>query len=46
VAVIIGRRSYELTNGWEGEPPDAVACFVVTHEVPAMWLTAPRCPPT
>lgn len=33
-AVITGRRTYDLTNGWEGNHPMRVPCFVVTHEVP------------
>lgn len=33
-AVITGRRTYDLTNGWEGNHPIRVPCFVVTHDVP------------
>ena len=33
-AVITGRRTYDLTNGWEGNHPMRVPCFVVTHDVP------------
>ena len=34
-AVIAGRRTYDLTNGWDGNHPMRVPCFVVTHDVPA-----------
>jgi dihydrofolate reductase len=33
-AVITGRRTYDLTHGWEGNHPMRVPCFVVTHDVP------------
>lgn len=38
-AVITGRRTYDVTNGWEGNHPMrvpcfVVPCFVVTHDVP------------
>ena len=34
-AVITGRRTYDVTNGWEGNHPMRVPCFVVTHDVPS-----------
>ena len=34
-ALIVGRRTYDLTKGWGGEHPmGAVPVFVVTHRVP------------
>ena len=34
-AVLAGRRTYDLTHGWDGDHPlGEVACFVVTHEPP------------
>ena len=34
-AVICGRRTYDLTNGWDGNHPlGEVTCFVVTHDPP------------
>jgi len=34
-ALICGRRTYDLTNGWDGNHPlGAVTCFVVTHDPP------------
>ncbi len=34
-AVVTGRRTYDLTNGWGGDHPMRVPCFVVTHDPPA-----------
>ena len=36
-AVVIGRRLFDLTNGWGGRPAVGDAVFVVTHEVPTGW---------
>jgi dihydrofolate reductase len=36
-ATVIGRRLFDLTNGWEGRPPVGEAVFVVTHRPPAGW---------
>ena len=36
-AVVIGRRLFDLTNGWDGRPPVGEAVFVVTHHPPADW---------
>ena len=36
-AVVVGRRSFDLTNGWDGVPPAGDHMFVVTHEVPTDW---------
>ncbi len=36
-AVVIGRRLFDLTNGWNGRPAIGDAVFVVTHHVPADW---------
>jgi dihydrofolate reductase len=34
-AVVAGKRTYDLTNGWNGEYPiTGVPVFVVTHETP------------
>ncbi|HZU12274.1 MAG TPA: dihydrofolate reductase family protein [Chloroflexota bacterium] len=30
-AIVMGRRSYELANGWGEEPPFRLPIFVVTH---------------
>jgi dihydrofolate reductase len=32
-AVIMGRRVYEFTNGWNDDPPYGVPCFVLTSVV-------------
>ena len=36
-AAVIGRRLFDLTNGWDGRPPVGEAVFVVTHRPPAGW---------
>jgi|HubBroStandDraft_1064217.scaffolds.fasta_scaffold02498_13 dihydrofolate reductase len=36
-ASVIGRRLFDLTNGWEGRPAVGDAVFVVTHQVPQGW---------
>ena len=36
-ATVIGRRLFDLTNGWDGRPPVGEAVFVVTHRAPADW---------
>src|SRR5439155_15523386 len=42
-ALVIGRRLFDLTNGWDGRPAVGEAVFVVTHQAPANWgyLEAP-----
>ncbi len=36
-AAVIGRRRFDLTNGWGGRPAIGDAVFVVTHQAPADW---------
>lgn len=36
-ALIVGRRTFDLSGGWGGEPPLGVQTFVVTHGVPDGW---------
>lgn len=36
-AVVIGRRLFDLTNGWNGRPAAGDAVFVVTHKAPTDW---------
>src|SRR6266545_5630373 len=35
--VVIGRRLFDLTNGWNGKPAAGEHVFVVTHQPPADW---------
>lgn len=35
--VVIGRKLFDLTNGWNGRPATGDAAFVVTHRPPADW---------
>jgi dihydrofolate reductase len=34
---VIGRRLFDITNGWNGRPAVGHAVFVVTHEPPTDW---------
>jgi dihydrofolate reductase len=36
-AVVIGRRLFDITNGWNGVPAAGEHVFVVTHEPPSDW---------
>ena len=36
-AGVIGRRLFDLTNGWNGVPANGEHVFVVTHEPPTDW---------
>jgi dihydrofolate reductase len=36
-AAVIGRRLFDLTNGWDGKPAMGEAVFVVTHSKPSGW---------
>jgi len=37
-ALVLGRRTFDLTNGWGGRHPAEVPVFVVTHNVPEEWV--------
>jgi dihydrofolate reductase len=39
-ASVTGRRTFDITNGWNGVPPGGVDApyFVVTHNVPQEWV--------
>jgi dihydrofolate reductase len=37
-AMVTGRRTFDITNGWGGSPPLGVPVFVVTHSVPQGWV--------
>jgi dihydrofolate reductase len=43
-AVVIGRRLFDLTNGWDGKPAVGEHVFVVTHEPPTNWEHAATAP--
>src|SRR5215217_4350159 len=36
-ANVIGRRLFDLTNGWDGVPAAGEHVFVVTHQPPTNW---------
>src|SRR5829696_1604206 len=37
-AFVTGRRTFDITSGWDGSPPLGVPTFVVTHSVPDEWV--------
>jgi dihydrofolate reductase len=43
-AVVIGRRLFDLTDGWDGKPAAGEHVFVVTHEPPTDWEHAETAP--
>ena len=43
-AVVIGRRVFDMTNGWNGKPAAAEHVFVVTHQAPTDWEHADTAP--
>src|SRR5215212_2659229 len=43
-ANVIGRRLFDLTNGWGGKPAAGEHVFVVTHRPPADWEHAGTAP--
>ncbi len=36
-AIVVGRRLFDLTNGWNGSHPLGAPVFVVTHQPPDDW---------
>jgi dihydrofolate reductase len=43
-AVVIGRRLFDVVDGWGGRPPAGDHVFVVTHEPPTGWRWAGTAP--
>ncbi len=43
-AVIMGRKLFDQTNGWDGRPAAGDHVFVVTHEAPTDWEHAETAP--
>jgi dihydrofolate reductase len=43
-ATVIGRRLFDITDGWQGRPPVGEHVFVVTHEAPTDWEFAGTAP--
>ena len=37
-AFVTGRRTFDIANGWGGNPPLGVPTLVVTHTVPQEWV--------
>ena len=42
--VVIGRRTFDLTDGWDGVPAAGEHVFVVTHQPPTDWKYARTAP--
>jgi hypothetical protein len=43
-AMVIGRRLFDLTNGWGCKPDAGEHVFVVTHQPPTAWEHADTAP--
>jgi dihydrofolate reductase len=43
-AGVMGRRLFDITNGWNGVPANGEHAFVVTHEAPTDWEYAETAP--
>jgi dihydrofolate reductase len=39
-ALVVGRRLFDLTSGWDGTHPFDLPVIVVTHRVPQEWVDA------
>jgi dihydrofolate reductase len=39
-AFVMGRRMFDLNDGWDGIPPTGKPTVVVTHSVPEDWVAA------
>ena len=39
-AMVTGRRTFDLADGWGGQHPWGIPAFVVTHRVPVGWPRA------
>lgn len=39
-AIVTGRRTFDITDGWDGRHPLDLPVFVVTHDVPHDWVEA------
>lgn len=37
-ALVTGRKTFDITNGWGGRHPMDVPVFVVTHTIPQEWV--------
>lgn len=37
-ALVVGRRTFDVTDGWGGLHPIGVPVIVMTHETPASWV--------
>jgi len=43
---VVGRKLFDITNGWDGEHPYGMPIVVLTHTVPEDWVAAHPGAPT
>jgi dihydrofolate reductase len=43
-AIVVGRRWFDIVDGWGGQPPLPARYFVLTHAVPPRWQAASASP--
>jgi dihydrofolate reductase len=39
-AILYGRRTFDVSRAWGGNPPLGVPCFIMTHNPPQEWVKA------
>ncbi|MFG1684255.1 dihydrofolate reductase family protein [Nonomuraea sp. NPDC049269] len=37
-AIIVGRRTFDMSEAWGGHSPGGLPCFVMTHRPPEEWV--------
>ncbi len=37
-AIVVGRRTFDISGAWGGYPPGGANCFVMTHNPPPEWM--------
>ena len=40
-AIVTGRRDFDVSGAWGGQPPLNVPTFIVTHRIPQEWVGYP-----
>jgi dihydrofolate reductase len=43
-AIVVGRRWFDMVDGWGGQPPLSARYFVLTHAVPPRWQASTGSP--
>ncbi len=39
-AIVYGRRTFDVSQAWGGNPPLGVPCIIMTHKPPQEWIKA------